>query len=115
MLWNIPYIAVVALIVLGLYACMFKSNLVKIIIGTSLLEAGANLFLITLGYRKGGIAPIFTNAPSTESMVLPVPQALVLTSIVIGLAVTALLLSIAVMIYRHYGTIDAKKVRRLRG
>ncbi|KAA0001085.1 MAG: cation:proton antiporter, partial [Thermoplasmata archaeon] len=43
-----------------------------------------------------------------------VPQALTLTSIVIGVAVLALILSLAINIYRHYGTLESEKVRRLR-
>lgn len=114
MIQHFPFIAVALLIGLGIYACMFKRNLIKIVIGVSLIESGVNLFLITLGYVKGGVAPIYTNAPSTN-MVLPTPQALTLTSIVIGLATTALMLSFVVLIYRHYNTIDAKNVRRLKG
>jgi len=113
MIQHFPFIAVVILIGLGIYACMFKRNLIKIVIGVSLIESGVNLFLITLGYVKGGVAPIYTNAPGTN-MVLPTPQALTLTSIVIGLATTALMLSFAVLIYKHYSSIDAK-TRRLKG
>jgi multicomponent Na+:H+ antiporter subunit C len=47
-------------------------------------------------------------------MVLPVPQALTLTSIVIGVAVLALILSVIIQIYRHQGTLDSRKVRRLK-
>jgi len=114
MMEHFPFVAVVILISLGVYALMFKRNLIKIVIGVCLIESGVNLFLITLGYVKGGIAPIYTHAPDTR-MVLPTPQALTLTSIVIGLATTALMLSFAVLIYRHYNSIDAKNVRRLRG
>jgi len=113
MLLNLPFITVVIIIALGLYAMLFKRNLIKIVIGLSLIESGVNLFLVSLGYRNGGIAPIYTNAPSTN-MVLPTPQALTLTSIVIGVATTAMLLSFCMVIYRHYGTLDSRKVRRLR-
>jgi multicomponent Na+:H+ antiporter subunit C len=71
--------------------------------------------LITLGFKKGAVAPIYTQAPSGQAMVLPTPQALTLTSIVIGVATTALILSMAMMIYKHYGSIDVDEVRRLRG
>jgi len=116
MIYNIPFIAVAALILIGLYAVVFKRNLIKIVIGITLIECGVNLFLITLGYREGGIAPIFTNLPSGTSatMALPVPQALTLTSIVIGVAVLALMLALVVHIYRHYNTLDAREVRRLK-
>ncbi len=113
MLFNLPFITVVIIITIGLYAMLYKRNLIKIVIGLSLVESGVNLFLVSLGYRNGGIAPIYTNAPSTH-MVLPTPQALTLTSIVIGLATTAMLLSFCMVIYRNYGTLDSRKVRRLR-
>jgi len=115
MIYNIPYIAVVCLILIGLYALVFKRNLIKMIIGITLIESGVNLFLITLGYRKGSIAPIYTSKPEGISiMSLPVPQALTLTSIVIGVAVLALMLSLVIHIYRHYGTLDVRKIGRLK-
>jgi len=109
MIFNIPFIAVVALILIGLYAVIFKRNLIKMVIGITLIESGVNLFLITLGYREGSIAPIYTSSPG-GIMALPVPQALTLTSIVIGVAVLALMLSLVIYIYRHYGTLDVRKI-----
>jgi multicomponent Na+:H+ antiporter subunit C len=115
MIGNFPYITVIILIGCGIYILMFQKNLIKLAIGINLIENGINLFLITLGFRKGAVAPIYTLAPSGQSMVLPTPQALTLTSIVIGVATSALILSIAMMIYKHYGTIEVNEVRRLRG
>lgn len=109
MIFNIPFIAVVALILIGLYACVFKRNLIKIVIGITLIESGVNLFLITLAFRKDSIAPIYTASPG-GIMSLPVPHALTLTSIVIGVAVLALMLSLVVYIYRHYKTLDVRKI-----
>ena len=113
MIYNVPYIAVACLIIIGLYALVFKRNLIKMIIGITLIESGVNLFLITLGYRKGSVAPIYTSSPGGV-MSLPIPQALTLTSIVIGVAVLALMLSLVIQIYRHYGTLDVRKVGRLK-
>ncbi len=113
MIYNIPYIAVACLIIIGLYTLVFKRNLIKMIIGITLIQSGVNLFLITLGYRKGSVAPIYTSSPGGV-MSLPIPQALTLTSIVIGVAVLALMLSLVIQIYRHYGTLDVRKVRRLK-
>ena len=110
---SVPFLAVVLLVSLGISAVVLKRNLIKIVMGINILGSGVNLFLISLGYREGGIAPIFTNAPKLE-MVLPTPQALTLTSIVINLAVTALILSLAILIYKHYGSLDSRK-RRLSG
>jgi len=110
MIYNLPYLAVAGLILIGLYAVLFKRNLIKIVIGITLIESGVNLFLITLGYREGSTAPIYTSSPG-GLMSLPVPQALTLTSIVIGVAVLALMLSFIVHIYRHYNTLDARILR----
>jgi multicomponent Na+:H+ antiporter subunit C len=109
MIFNVPYIAVVALVLIGLYAVLFRRNLIKMVIGITLIECGVNLFLITLGYREDSIAPIYTSSPG-GIMSLPVPQALTLTSIVIGVAVLALMLSLVIHLYRHYGTLDSRKI-----
>ncbi len=114
MIFNLPFITVIIIIIFGFYAMVFRRNLIKVVIGLDLVESAVNLFLVSLGYVKGGVAPIYTNAPSTN-MVLPTPQALTLTSIVIGVATTAMLLSFCMVIYRHYGTLDTRKVRRLKG
>jgi len=109
MIDNLPFIAVAALIIIGLYAVLFRRNLIKIVIGIALIESGVNLFLVTLGYRAGSIAPIYTSSPG-GIMSYPVPQALTLTSIVIGVAVLALMLSLIIHIYRHYGSLDVRKL-----
>ena len=111
MIYNIPYIAVVALILIGLYAVIFKRNLIKMIIGITFIQSGVNLFLITLAFRQDSIAPIY-HGTGSRLMSLPVPHALTLTSIVIGVAVLALMLSLVIHIYRNYGTLDARKIGR---
>jgi len=115
MIGNLPYLVVGIIFLLGLYAVLFEKNLIKIAIGVSLIEASANLLLIVLGYRTGGSIPVFTLAGKVEKMVLPVPQALTLTAIVIGMATSALMLSLIMMLYKHYGTLDVREIRRLRG
>jgi multicomponent Na+:H+ antiporter subunit C len=103
------------LVALGLWALLFRRNLVKIVIGLTLIENGVNLFLVATGYVKEGVVPIYTYAPPDATMVLPTPQALTLTSIVIGLATTALMLSFAVVIHRHKKTLDGRKITELSG
>ncbi len=109
----LPFVMVVILITLGLYTVLFKKNLIKMIMGITIIQNGVNLFLVSLAYREGHVAPIWTSAPGTE-MVLPTPHALTLTSIVIGVATTALMLSFVIMIKRHYGTVDSHETRRCR-
>ena len=114
MLWNLPFITVVVLTLIGLVTVLLKKNIIKILLGINILESAVNLFIVALGYRVGGVAPIFTLAPS-ELMVLPTPQALVLTSIVIGVATSALVLSFAMVLKKKYGTVDINEIRRLHG
>ncbi|MCD6413783.1 MAG: NADH-quinone oxidoreductase subunit K [Elusimicrobia bacterium] len=109
------YIGSFALVLTGLYIAAAKKNLIKIIMGLSLVDTGVNLFLISIGYIKGGTAPIFSNAAIPgKTMVDPVPQAMVLTAIVIGLAVTALALSLVIKAYYHYGTLNVRKIKELK-
>jgi multicomponent Na+:H+ antiporter subunit C len=109
MIVNIPFIAVAILIIIGLYTVIFRKNLIKMLIGITIIESGVNLFLITLGYREGGVAPIFTDLANPDVvMTFPIPQALTLTSIVIGVAVLALMLSFIIMMYRHTKSLDVR-------
>jgi len=114
------------LFMIGLYCAVVKKNLVKIVIGLAIMEYAVNLFLIMLGYRVGGTAPIIgrsdlqagaerVTAHFINSAVDPLPQALVLTAIVISLGSLALLISICIRIYDKYGTFDITEIRRLRG
>lgn len=114
LLLQLPYLTVVVLILMGLTIMLAKRNVIKILMGLSLVESAVNLFLVATGYRAGGVAPIFTNAPDPH-MVLPTVQALTLTSIVIGVATTAMLLSFAMVLYRKYGTTDIVKIKKLKG
>ena len=109
------YIMCLVLFSVGLYCILRKRNIVKIIIGLIITEYAANLFFVLIGYRIEGRAPIHSRSQDVMNMVDPIPQALVLTSIVIGLAVTSLVVGIAIRIYEKYGTFDITKIRRLKG
>jgi multicomponent Na+:H+ antiporter subunit C len=109
------YIGAFGLVFIGLLIILVKHNLIKVIIGLSILDTGINLFLIAVGYIRNGTAPIFSR-PGIEpgGMVDPVPQALVLTAIVIGVAVLALALGLAIRLHREYGVLDLRKMKELR-
>jgi len=108
----------------GLYCVVTKKNMVKIVIGIMVMEYAVNLFLVMLGYRVGGQAPIVGQENITEgtlskmfinASVDPLPQVLVLTAIVISLGSLALMISICIRTYEKYGTFDITKIRRLKG
>ena len=113
------YVMAFGLLLIGLYAVVAKKNIIKIIIGVLILDYAVNLLLVLVGYRSGGVAPIRT--PGTKladfvgRSVDPLPQAMVLTSIVIGLGITALMVALAIRLYEKYGTFDMNKIRKLRG
>ena len=114
------------LFMIGLYCAVVQKNMIKIVIGIIVMEYAVNLFLIMLGYRCGGTAPIIDKSclePATgqitaaflASSVDPLPQAIVLTAIVISLGSLALMISICIRTYGKYGTFDITQIRRLRG
>lgn len=100
---------------IGLYGVLRKRSIVKIIIGLAIMSYSVNLFFVMLGYCKNARSPIGSDNQEIISMVDPVPQAVVLTSIIIGLGVTLLLTAIAGKLYKKYGTFDITKIRKLKG
>jgi multisubunit Na+/H+ antiporter MnhC subunit len=92
------------LILIGLWGILTQRHIIRMIVGFSLLDTGIHMVMVSIGYVTGGTAPIINDAvPMAEAasrVVDPVPSALVLTAIVIGLGVTAVMLSFAVRIYK---------------
>jgi multicomponent Na+:H+ antiporter subunit C len=92
------------LILVGLWGMLMQRNLLRMVIGFSLIDTGLHMTMVSIGYVTGGTAPIINEAlPAAEAVtraVDPVPSALVLTAIVIGLGVTAVMLSFVVRIYK---------------
>jgi multicomponent Na+:H+ antiporter subunit C len=121
-----PYALCFLLFMVGLYCVVVKKSMVKIVIGIMVMEYAVNLFLIMLGFNAGGAAPIIDKTqydPQTQqiaasfinSSVDPLPQALVLTAIVISLGSLALMISMCIRTYEKYGTFDITEIRRLKG
>lgn len=109
------YILCFILFSIGIYSVLVKRNLVKKIVGLCIVEYAINLFFILLGYKTGAEAPIIDKVNNGLNFVDPLPQALILTSIVIGLGVTALMVAVAVRIYEKYKTFDIEKIKILKG
>ncbi|MBQ6048267.1 MAG: NADH-quinone oxidoreductase subunit K [Oscillospiraceae bacterium] len=111
------YIASFFLIVLGFYCIVTKYNAVKTVIGLSIADYGVNLLIISIGFNPGGTAPIYTwgELNPASFFVDPIPQALTLTSIVIGACTTAMSLALVIKLKESYGTLDTREIRRLNG
>lgn len=88
---------------------MLARRLLRVVLGTALLGHGVNLMLLTSGRLKQGGVPILGGAggPYTD----PLPQALILTAIVIGFGVTALLIVLAYRVYQEHQTDDLGELR----
>ena len=97
------------LVLVGLWGMLTQRNMIRMIIGFSLTDTGIHMVMVSIGYVTGGTAPIINDAvpiaDAVNRVVDPVPSALVLTAIVIGLGVTAVMLSFAVRIYKARGTL----------
>ena len=98
------------LVLIGLWGILTHRNILRIIIGFSLIDTGIHIVIVSIGYVTGGTAPIIDRAlsPSEASAraVDPIPSALVVTAIVIGLAVTAVMLAYAIRLYETKKTLS---------
>ena len=116
------YVALITgllLILAGLWAILSRENLIRIIIGFGIFDTGLNIVILAFGYIKGRTAPILDNAvkinEAMTKIVDPVPQALVLTSIVIGFGITALMLAYAMKLHKEKGSLKIKDFNELKG
>ncbi|MEX1036683.1 MAG: cation:proton antiporter subunit C [Sneathiella sp.] len=103
----------IILLMIGLYTVMSRSNLVKKMIGLSLFQISVFLFYISMGKVTGGTAPIVVENTAdavTTAYSNPLPHVLILTAIVVGIATTALGLSLVVRIKESFGTIDEEDI-----
>ncbi len=103
--WN--HVVVVILMMTGFYTLMARNNLVKKLIGLSVLQASVILLYVTMGKVKGGTAAILVEG-ATEPVIYsnPIPHVLMLTAIVVGVATTAVGLALVVRIHEAFGTIE---------
>ena len=102
------------LMAVGFWGILTRRNLIRIILSLAIAETGLQLVMIAVGYVRKGTAPILDEAVAATQTVDPVPQALVLTAIVIGVAVNALLLAMVIRLYRKKGTLNVEDFRELR-
>ncbi|MEN8155093.1 MAG: sodium:proton antiporter [Acidobacteriota bacterium] len=116
-------IASILLIMIGLYAVLVKRNVIKIVIGLSIMNSGINLLIISMGFVKGGEAPIIylkdffkpgTLLVDPSKIVDPLPQALVLTAIVIGVGVTAMALSLIIRMHSKKESLEIDDFKELK-
>lgn len=103
----------IALMMIGFYPVIARSNLVKKVIGLSLFQTGILLFYISMGKVLGGTAPVETAAGAIYSNAIP--HALILTAIVVSVSTMAVALAVIVCIRKSYGTIEADEIEKADG
>ncbi|MBQ9263080.1 MAG: cation:proton antiporter subunit C [Clostridia bacterium] len=99
---------------IGFTTLLLNKNLIKKIIGFSMMDSGVYLFLASYGYIETRVAPIYENGITDPShYVNPLPAGLVLTGIVVGVSVTAIMLGLTVRLYQRYHTLDIDEIAEL--
>jgi multicomponent Na+:H+ antiporter subunit C len=101
------------LLLIGLYGVIGKVNLVKRMLGLSIFQAAVFLLYISMDKVEGGTAPIIQDGVVAAVFSNPLPQVLILTAIVVGVATTALGLAVVVRIREEYGTVEEDAIKDL--
>ena len=105
----VNYWAFIFLMMVGFYILISQGNLIKKIVGLSIFQTSVFILYISMGKIRGGTAPILMSEgdPAYSN---PLPHVLILTAIVVGVATTALGLSLVVRIHEAYGTIEEDEI-----
>jgi multicomponent Na+:H+ antiporter subunit C len=111
----LPYLLAVWIFLVGLVGIVTSRNLIHIAVCVSVCQSATYVLLLAIGYRKHGTAPVFGDIPTSRKTVDPVVQSLTLTDIVVAVAVSALLLAIALKTHEHEGSLDPSEVAELKG
>ena len=98
----------------GIYGLLVKKNIIKLILSLMISSYAINLFFIASGFRWHGRTPVL-DARITQDIIMvdPLPQAVVLISIIVGAAFTALLCVVAMRLYQQFGTFDIIKIKEI--
>jgi multicomponent Na+:H+ antiporter subunit C len=110
-----PFVIVAWILLAGLYGVVTSRHLVHQIICLIVVQSSTYVLLLAVGYKRGAVAPYFSDIPVHTPAVDPVVQALALTDVVVEAAVTALLLAFAVQAFKRFGTLDPQELVQIRG
>jgi multicomponent Na+:H+ antiporter subunit C len=109
---HYPYILIAILLVIGLYGMTMKKNLLKKIIGMTIFQTSIYLFFIQGATKTDATIPVFMDQFGTDPdrYMNPLPQVIVLTAIVVGVAITGVALSLLLLTQKRYGTINEDEI-----
>ncbi|EXU61897.1 sodium:proton antiporter [Streptomyces sp. DSM 41524] len=111
----LPYLVAGWIFLIGVYGLVTSRDLIHAVGCLAVTQSSTYVLLLAVGYRNGGTAPVFADAPTDSRVVDPVVQALTLTDIVVGATVTALLLALVVQLRKRHGTVDPDALSELKG
>lgn len=116
---KISIVLGILLMLIGLWGVLAKKDILKMIVSFGIFDTGLNILIVSLGYLPGKAAPIIDGTKVTAQNIAataidPVPQALVLTAIVIGFGVTALMLVYALKLHQYKKTLDINEFTDLK-
>jgi multisubunit Na+/H+ antiporter MnhC subunit len=112
---SIVIIGSMALFFVGLFGLLSQKNIIKIFISISIMETSIFVLFIGSTFIKGYTAPILGDGfDKFINMNDPVPHAMILTAIVIGMALFALGMSFAIEYYKITGITEVDKMREMK-
>ena len=114
-LGHLNYWLATLLLLIGLYGMLTQPNLVKKLMAMNMMQVAVIMFFISLAAKTGGTAPIELHgdghmAPQAAAYINPLPHALMLTAIVVGVSTTGVALALLIRIYRHYHTLEEPEI-----
>ncbi len=111
-LGYLNYWLIAALFLVGLTGMLLHPNLMRKLMAMNILQVSVIFFFITVAAKTGGTPPILEEGLQNSTYVNPLPHALMLTAIVVGVATTGVALSLLIRLWRKYGTLDEREIRR---
>lgn len=117
LVFRINYWVYIALMMIGLYGIIFKKNIMKKIIGLSILQTAVILFFVSIGAKREATIPIIAHpldsghtAIRAADFINPLPHVLMLTAIVVAVATLGVALCLTIKIYREYNTLEEDEI-----
>jgi multicomponent Na+:H+ antiporter subunit C len=111
----LPYLVAGWLFLVGVYGIVTSRNLIHTVVSLSVVQSSTYVLLLSVGFRAGATAPVFTDIAPGTAVVDPLVQALALTDVVVGATVSALLLALVVQSHKRSGTLDPDELPTLHG
>ncbi|MGA6992400.1 MAG: cation:proton antiporter subunit C [Candidatus Deferrimicrobiaceae bacterium] len=109
LLGHYVYWSIIVLLMIGLYGMMFKNNLAKKLIGMIIFQVSIIMFYVASAVKWSATVPVLDPAigvADAAKYISPLQHCLMLTAIVVGVATSGVAFSLAILIYRHYKTLE---------